>query len=85
MCIRDSIQIDDPLVSRDHLLLRAKQGYYLLFDLSSTGGTFINNQPVKTATLKPGDVVRIGKTLLIYNQNVPARGSNPTTVMAKEN
>ncbi|HNZ15638.1 MAG: DUF3662 domain-containing protein [Anaerolineaceae bacterium] len=79
------IQIDDPLVSRDHLLLRAKQGYYLLFDLSSTGGTFINNQPVKTATLKPGDVVRIGKTLLIYNQNVPARGSNPTTVMAKEN
>ena len=24
------IQIDDPLVSRDHLLLRAKQGYYLL-------------------------------------------------------
>jgi hypothetical protein len=78
------IQIDDPLVSRDHLQLRAKQGRYLLFDLSSTGGTFVNNQPVKTATLKPGDVIRIGKTLLIYNQDVPGTGSNPTTIIATE-
>lgn len=78
------IQIDDPMVSRDHLQLRAKQSRYLLFDLSSTGGTFVNNLAVKTATLKPGDVVRIGKTLLIYNQDVPETGSNPTTMIASE-
>lgn len=78
------IQLDDPMVSRDHLQLRAKQGRYLLFDLSSTGGTCVNNQPVKTATLKPGDVVRIGKTLLIYNQDVPGTGSNPTVMIAPE-
>ena len=78
------IQIDDPMVSRDHLQLRAKQGRYLLFDLSSTGGTFVNNQAIKTATLKPGDVVRIGKTLLIYNQDVPAAGSNTTMMIATE-
>ena len=78
------IQIDDPMVSRDHLQLRAKNGRYLLFDLSSTGGTFLNNQPVKTAMLKPGDVVRIGKTLLIYNQDIPEMGSNPTTMIATE-
>ncbi len=78
------IQIDDPMVSRDHLQLRAKQGRYLLFDLSSTGGTFVNNQPVKTATLKPGDVVRIGKTLLIYNQDVPGTGLRPTMMIVTE-
>lgn len=78
------IQLEDPMVSRDHLQLRAQQGHYLLFDLSSTGGTFVNNQPVKTATLKPGDVVRIGKTLLIYNQDVPGTGLHPTTIMATE-
>ncbi len=78
------IQIDDPMVSRDHLQLRAKNGRYLLFDLSSTGGTFLNNQAVKTAALKPGDVIRIGKTLLIYNQNIPGTGSNPTTIIAAE-
>jgi DNA-directed RNA polymerase beta subunit len=76
------IQLDDPMISRDHLLLRAQHGHYLLFDLSSTGGTFVNNQPVKTATLKPGDVIRIGKTLLIYNQDVPGTGLNPTTIIA---
>ena len=78
------ILIEDPMVSRDHLQLRAKNGRYLLFDLSSTGGTFVNNQPVKTATLKPGDVVRIGKTLLIYNQDVPGTGLFPTTMVVTE-
>jgi len=78
------IQLEDTMVSRDHLQLRAKQGRYLLFDLSSTGGTFLNNQPVKTAVLKPGDVIRIGKTILIYNQDVPGTGSNPTTVTTVE-
>gem|GEM_PF-274659 len=76
------IQLDDPMISRDHLLLRAQHGHYLLFDLSSTGGTFVNNQPVKTAKLKPGDVIRIGKTLLIYNQDMPGTGLNPTTIIA---
>ena len=76
------ILLDDPMISRDHLLLRAQHGHYLLFDLSSTGGTFVNNQPVKTAKLKPGDVIRIGKTLLIYNQDMPGTGLNPTTIIA---
>lgn len=67
----NDIVIQDPMVSREHLQLRAQQGYYLLFDLSSTGGTTINGQSVHTATLKPGDVVRIGQTVLIYNQDLP--------------
>jgi len=80
----NDIQIDDPMVSREHLQLRAKQGRYLLFDLSSTGGTFLNNQAVKTAALKPGDVIRIGKTLLIYNQDIPGTGLNPTMLVPAE-
>ncbi|MGB4596018.1 MAG: FHA domain-containing protein [Anaerolineaceae bacterium] len=70
--------IKDPLVSRDHLQLRAQGGRYTLFDLSSTGGTYINNQPIKSAMLKPGDVVRIGKTILIFNQELPQRSTSPT-------
>lgn len=78
------IVLTDAMVSRDHLQLRAKQGRYLLFDLSSTGGTFVNNHPVKSATLKPGDVIRIGKTILIFNQDVPGLSSHPTTVTSVE-
>jgi hypothetical protein len=67
----NDIVIQDPMVSREHLQLRAQGGRYFLFDLSSTGGTSINGMLVHTATLKPGDVVRIGQTTLIYNQDVP--------------
>lgn len=70
-----NVVIKDPLVSRDHLQLRAQNGRYILFDLSSTGGTYINNQLVKSAMLKPGDVVRIGKTILIFNQELSQRST----------
>lgn len=66
------VQVNDPMVSRDHLQLRAQNGRYLLFDLSSTGGTYINNKKLRSAFLKPGDVIRIGKTILIYNHDLPA-------------
>ncbi|HNW94606.1 MAG TPA: DUF3662 domain-containing protein [Anaerolineaceae bacterium] len=72
------IVLNDPMISRDHVQLRAEQGKYLLFDLSSTGGTFINNRQVHTAVLKPGDVIRLGKTLLVYNQELP--GTDETKI-----
>jgi len=65
----NDIVILDPQVSRKHLQLRAEKGSYLLFDLSSTGGTLVNNKPVSSAKLKPGDVIKIGKTLLIYSHD----------------
>ncbi len=65
----NDIVIIDPQVSRKHLQLRAEKGSYLLFDLSSTGGTLVNNKSVSSAKLKPGDVIKIGKTLLIYSHD----------------
>ena len=74
------IILQDPMVSRDHAQLRAQQGRYLLFDLSSTGGTTINNHRIHSATLKPGDVIRMGKTILVYNQEI--RGVSDATKAA---
>ena len=74
------LTIKDPLVSRDHLQLRAQGGHYILFDLSSTGGTYINNQLVKSAMLKPGDVIRIGKTILIFNQEIAQRSTSTSVI-----
>ena len=59
--------IDDPQVSREHLQLRARDGRYILFDLGSLGGTFINNKSIQVSTLVSGDVIRIGNTNLIYS------------------
>ncbi|HOA21315.1 MAG TPA: FHA domain-containing protein [Anaerolineaceae bacterium] len=75
------IILNDPMISRDHVQLRAEQGKFLLFDLSSTGGTFVNNRKVHTAVLKPGDVIRLGKTLLVYNQELTAPAETKTTLL----
>ena len=78
------IVLADPLVSRDHVQLRAEQGKFLIFDLSSTGGTFVNNRQVRSAVLKPGDVIRLGKTLLVYNQEFPGSVETKTTYLQSQ-
>jgi hypothetical protein len=58
------ICINDPHISSRHAkIFTTNTGYYLM-DLS--GETFINGQAVKksSAALKPGDVVRLGKSAL---------------------
>lgn len=72
------IQIEDPQVSRDHLQLRANNGRYIVFDLDSTGGTFINGKSIKTAYLIPGDVITLGSSHLIYTQDMTDSFSSTT-------
>jgi hypothetical protein len=61
--------LDDPLVSRRHVQLRARDGQFLLTDLGSKHGIQLNNAVVREAVLQPGDVVRLGNTELIYSDN----------------
>jgi hypothetical protein len=61
--------LDDPLVSRRHAQLRARDGQYLLTDLGSKHGLRLNNAAVREAVLQPGDVVRLGNVELIYGDD----------------
>ncbi len=65
------IVIDDPRVSRRHAQLRAIKGWYILFDLNSTGGTYVNGQRVTQSILYPGDVISLAGVPLIYGQDNP--------------
>lgn len=68
----NQVVIDDPRVSRAHAQLRAVRGRYLLFDLNSTGGTFVNGQRITQYTLKPGDVISLAGVAVIYGEDEPA-------------
>ncbi len=63
--------IDDPRVSRNHAQLRTIKGRYVVFDLNSTGGTFVNGQRTNQTVLYPGDVISLAGVALIFGQDNP--------------
>ncbi len=67
--LENHLVIDDPRVSRQHAQLRAIRGRYVIFDLNSTGGTFVNGQRVNQSILYPGDVISLAGVTLIYGQD----------------
>ncbi len=59
------IQLDDPSVSRRHCTLTLlASGLLLVKDLESANGTFVNERPVKEATARSGDLIRLGAAIL---------------------
>ncbi len=61
--------IDDPRVSRLHAQLRLVRGHYVIFDLDSTGGTWVNGQRIHQHTLYPGDVITLSGLPLVFGQD----------------
>ena len=66
------IVIDDPRVSRAHAQLRIVRERFVLFDLNSSGGTFVNGQRAEQSVLYPGDVISLAGVTLIFGQDLPA-------------
>lgn len=62
----NDLVIDDPRVSRLHAQLRWVRGRYMLFDLESAGGTWVNDTKVNQATLRPGDVISLAGVPLVF-------------------
>ena len=49
------------------------RGKFILTDMGSTNGTFVNRKPVREAELKPGDQIRIGITVLAFEVDKAAK------------
>lgn len=58
--------IPDPSVSRRHSQVLKQGSEFVLNDLESLNGTFINDVPVKTRRLQHGDRVRIGESQFLF-------------------
>ncbi|AFK86256.1 MULTISPECIES: FHA domain-containing protein [Thermoanaerobacterium] len=55
------IVVDNPYVSSKHAMIRKKGKKYIIQDLNSTNGTFVNGRRVKNiARLKNEDVIKLG-------------------------
>ncbi len=62
------VVIPDPCVSREHLRVEREEGGWRVVDLGSTNGTFVNERKVAVHRLRAGDRIRIGNTVLEYEQ-----------------
>jgi len=61
------VHLTDPTVSSRHArILRKEDGFHLL-DLDSTNGSFLNEERIREAVLKDGDVIRLGATTLVFS------------------
>jgi hypothetical protein len=65
----NQLVIDDPRISRLHAQLRLVRGRYVLFDLDSTGGLFVNGVRLRQHVLRPGDVISLAGVPLVYGQD----------------
>ena len=60
------IFLDDVTVSRRHAEFRREGGEFVVVDVGSLNGTYVNREPVDTAVLTSGDEVQIGKFRLVF-------------------
>ncbi len=71
----NAVALHDTQVSRRHLELRGVPGGgYQLIDLGSGNGTLLNGHVVKEASLRSGDAISIGQSILMYSAG---RGDSP--------
>ena len=60
------IQIDEDAVSRRHAAVERRADRFVMRDLDSTNGTYVNEHAVREHTLVDGDQIKIGRTILKF-------------------
>jgi len=77
------VVVDDPSVSRTHLLLEQLGGAWFVDDLGSRNGTYVNGQRItRRRVVRPGDEIRLGLARVVLRG--VASGSGPTTSLVDE-
>jgi predicted component of type VI protein secretion system len=79
----NAISINDAEVSRRHSSLTAQGGKFILEDLGSTNGTFVNGQRISGPhVLKPGEIISLGEKIVLAFEAVTF-DPNATMMSAK--
>lgn len=63
----NDVIIDNLAVSGNHARIDSVSATFILTDLQSTNGTFVNNQLISTHTLRNQDVITIGKHQILFD------------------
>lgn len=73
-------RLKDERISRQHFAIVPKDGGYIVQDLKSTNGTFLNTERINESPLKPNDKIRLGQTVLVFSTE---RAKGLSTIMGE--
>ena len=62
----NAVQLHDTEVSRQHAQLQTAGDSFVLRDLRSSNGTYVNGEAIREHRLRTGDLVQLGRTQLLY-------------------
>jgi len=62
----NSVQLNDERISRFHIKIQEDQSKLVLTDLESTNGTRVNGEDAQLRILRYGDVIALGRSVLLY-------------------
>jgi hypothetical protein len=65
----NDIVLEDVAVSSQHCRIRPDDGQFIVHDLRSTNGTFVNDHRVTRSHLRSGDVLKIGETTMQFRMD----------------
>ena len=68
----NNLVLSEKSVSRKHAVINFVDGEYVINDLNSLKGTYINGRKIQESTLRPGDIVNIGENRMQFRVVSPS-------------
>lgn len=72
---KSNIRLHDSETSRHHAELRRTKDGYVLYDLDSSNGSYLNGKRVEHSLIRTGDCLRIGQSEMIFTADPVAQPS----------
>lgn len=60
--------IEDDSVSNHHVRFRIEAGKFMLYDLGSSNGTFVNGHKDQKFHLQDGDLIKVGESVILFKE-----------------
>ena len=79
----NTIQLNDERISRFHCKIQEDNDHLVLTDLESTNGTRVNGQDCQLRILRFGDIIAVGRSLLLFgtSEQINARVNESLTAV----
>lgn len=73
----NDIILRDPKVSRHHAEIVFERGFFVLHDLASANGTYLNGKRIRVAPLTHGAKLRMGNSHGRFSEELPTEADQP--------